>query len=112
VRVSVPKTGKRVVCRPWKETVVTRVEGTRKSHNVRVYALSTCMWCKKTKKLLEESSVEYEFEDVDLLQGAEREEMVAELKKHNPGMSFPTILVDDTVLVGYRENELKEALGL
>jgi glutaredoxin len=91
---------------------VTKVEGARKGHKVRIYALSTCMWCKKTKKLFEEGSVEYEFEDVDLLQGEEREKMLAEMKQHNPNTSFPTILVDDTVIVGYREDELKEALGL
>lgn len=89
-----------------------KVEGSRKDHNVRIYALSTCMWCKKTKKLFEECSVEYEFEDVDLLQGEEREKTVAEVKKHNPKASFPTILVDDKVILGYKEDELKEALGL
>jgi glutaredoxin len=88
------------------------VEGARKDHNVRIYALSTCMWCRKTKKLFEENSVEYEFEDVDLLQGEKRESMVAEVKQHNPNASFPTILVDDKVIVGYKEDELKEALGL
>jgi len=91
---------------------VTKVEGSRKDHNVRIYALSTCMWCKKTKKLFEENSVEYEFEDVDLLQGEEREKTVEEVKKHNPSASFPTIVVDDKVIVGFKEDALKEALGL
>ena len=91
---------------------MTRVEGTRKDHNVRIYALSTCMWCKKTKKLFEENSVKYEFEDVDLLQGEEREKTVEEVKKHNPNASFPTIVVDDKVIVGFKEDALKEALGL
>ncbi len=91
---------------------MTKVEGAKKDHRVRIFALSTCMWCKKTKKLFEEGSVEYEFEDVDLLQGEERENVLAEMKEHNPNASFPTILVDDRVIVGYKEDELKEALGL
>jgi len=70
------------------------------------------MWCKKTKKLFEENSIEYEFEDVDLLQGEEREKMVEEVKKHNPNASFPTIVVDDKVIVAFKEDALKEALGL
>ncbi len=32
-----------------------------------LYALSTCMWCKKTKKLLNELAVDYYYVDVDLL---------------------------------------------
>jgi glutaredoxin len=90
-----------------------KVEGQKKDHNVRLFALSTCMWCKKTRKFLEDSSVEYEFEYVDLLQGAERESALEEVKKHNPRATFPTVVVDDDrVVIGYKEEELKEALGL
>lgn len=89
-----------------------RVEGEKKSHDVRIYALSTCMWCRKTKKFLEENSVAYEFEDVDLLEGGEKDTVVEEVKKHNPKTTFPTILVDGKCVVGYKEDELKEALGL
>ncbi len=33
---------------------------------VKLYALSTCAWCKKTKKFLEERNVEYEGIDIHL----------------------------------------------
>jgi glutaredoxin-like protein NrdH len=89
-----------------------KVEGEKKDHNVRIYALSTCMWCRKTKKLLEENSVEYEFEDVDLLEGEARERTIEEVKKHNPPCTFPTTVVDGKAIVGYKEDALKEALGL
>jgi glutaredoxin len=89
-----------------------KVEGQKKDCDVRIFALSTCMWCRKTKKLLEENSVEYEFEDVDLLAGEEREKVLEEVKKYNPGVTFPTTVIDGKAITGFKESELKEALGL
>ncbi len=79
---------------------------------VKIYSLSTCSHCKSTKKLLDECQVEYEFEDVDLLKGEERAAILEDVKKLNPRCSFPTIIIGDKVIVGYKENEIKEALGL
>ena len=47
------------------------VAGKNKGHIV-LYALSTCPWCRKTKKLLEDLGVEYYFGDVDLMNDAEK----------------------------------------
>jgi len=79
---------------------------------VKIYSLSTCSHCKATKKLLDKCQVEYEFEDVDLLKGEERAAILEDVKKFNPRCSFPTIIIGDKVIVGYKENEIKEALGL
>ena len=35
--------------------------------DLKLFALSTCPWCRKTKQLLDELGVEYNFVDVDLL---------------------------------------------
>ena len=80
--------------------------------DVKMYTLSTCSHCKATKKFLSECNVEYEFFDVDLLEGDERKAILEDVKKLNPRCSFPTIKIGDKVIVGYKENELKEALGL
>jgi glutaredoxin-like protein NrdH len=79
---------------------------------VKVFSLSTCSHCKSTKKLLNECTVKYEFVDVDLLEGDERKAILEDIKKFNPKCSFPTIIIGDKVIVGYKENEIKEALGL
>ena len=79
---------------------------------VKIYTLSTCIHCKATKKLLNDCHVEYDFTDVDLLEGAERQAILEEVKKLNPKCSFPTIVIGDKVIVGYREEEIKKALGL
>ena len=79
---------------------------------VMIYTLSTCSHCKSTKKMLDKCNVDYDFEDVDLLKGDERKSAVEDVKKHNPNLSFPTIIIGDTVIVGFKEDEIKEALGL
>lgn len=80
--------------------------------NVQIFTLSTCGHCKSTKRLLEKLSVQFDCIDVDLLEREERKEMLENLKALNPKLSFPTILIGDKVIVGYKENEIMEALGL
>ena len=80
---------------------------------VMLYALSTCAWCKKTKRFLDENDVEYDLAYVDLLKGDEKEQVLSEVRKWNPRCSFPTIVVDDARSVaGFKEARLREVLGL
>jgi glutaredoxin-like protein NrdH len=77
-----------------------------------VYALSTCGHCRNTKKLLDENGVSYDFVDVDLLDREELKKVLEDVAKYNPQRSFPTVLIGEKVIVGYREIEILEALGL
>ncbi len=79
---------------------------------VKLYSLSTCSHCKSTKKLLGECQVKYEFTDVDLLDKSERSLILEDIKKINPQCAFPTIVIGDVVIIGYKEDQIKEALGL
>ena len=79
---------------------------------VKMYTLSTCSHCKTTKKFLHDCNVVFDAIDVDLLEGEERAAIIEEVKKLNPNCSFPTILIGDQVIVGFKENEIKGALGL
>ena len=79
---------------------------------VKMFTLSTCSHCKAAKNFLDECTVKYEFRDVDLLTGEEREAVIEEVKKLNESCSFPTIIIGDKVIVGFKEDELKEALNL
>jgi glutaredoxin len=80
--------------------------------SIKMFSLSTCSHCKSVRKLLDECTVQYEFTDVDLLEGKERKAILEDVKKFNPNCSFPTIVIGDTVIVGYKEKAIKEALGL
>ena len=88
------------------------VEGENRGHII-LYALSTCAWCKKTKRLLNEMGVEYYYVDTDLLKGKERDDVIKEIRKWNPRCSFPTTVInDDACVVGFDEAKIKEVLGL
>lgn len=56
--------------------------------------------------------VRYECTDVDLLQGEERQQTISEIRKINQRLSFPTIVIGDTVIVGNNPDEIRKALGL
>lgn len=88
------------------------VEGARRDKRVFLWALSTCMWCNKTKKLLEDNSIDYRYVFVDELRGEERERALEEVRRHNPALSFPTILIGDKCVIGFDEKRIREALGI
>jgi glutaredoxin-like protein NrdH len=89
---------------------LTHVTGKNKGA-ILLYALSTCVWCQKTRKLLDQIGVAYDFVEVDLLQGEERKKATDEVKKLNPRCSFPTLAINDQCIVGYDEEKVREALG-
>jgi glutaredoxin len=90
---------------------MTHVNGKNKGHIV-LYALSTCGWCKKTKRLLNEMGVEYYYNDVDLLEGKSKEKTLEEISRWNPACTFPTLVIDNKCIVGYQEEEIKKTIGL
>ncbi|MGA9348335.1 MAG: glutaredoxin family protein [Anaerolineae bacterium] len=89
------------------------VPGRHDEHQVVFYGLSTCVWCKRTRKFLEDQGIAFDYVYVDLLSGQEREGVMARVRRWNPGASFPTLVVDNSrCVIGYRPEEIKEALGL
>ena len=88
------------------------VAGKKSKDSVFLYALSTCPWCKKTKILLEDLSITYDYIDVDLLVGDDQNEVVAEIEAINPQGGFPTLVINKTeVIVGYKPEEITADLS-
>ena len=79
---------------------------------VKIFTLSTCSHCKATKKFLNENGITFEFIDVDQVQGTQRENILKEVAKYNPQRSFPTIIIGDKIIVGFKEDDIREALGI
>lgn len=80
---------------------------------VMLYALSTCIWCRKTKELLNNLGVEYFYIDVDLLEeGDEKEQIKKEIDKWNPSHSFPIMVINNKQGInGYNDTKIRETLG-
>jgi glutaredoxin-like protein NrdH len=90
---------------------IDKVPGKNKKHNVFLYTLSTCAWCKKTKRFLKDKGVEFEFVDVDLCDEEDLKKIKADITKRGAEMNFPLVIVDDKkLIVGFREDEIGEAL--
>jgi glutaredoxin len=90
-----------------------KVEGKNKQHAVLVYALSTCAWCKMTKKHLKENGIEYEYIDVDLASDDDHEKIRKHIISKGGEPIYPTIIVDDKIVItGFRKDKIKEALGV
>ena len=77
-----------------------------------LYSLSTCVFCDATKKMLDDLSIDYYCIQADELPEDEREKAVEELKRINPRCSFPTVVIENHVIVGYKVQEIKEKLGI
>jgi glutaredoxin len=79
---------------------------------VKIFTLSTCSHCKATKKFLHDNGIIFDYVDIDLLHGDERQKILEEVEKYNPQRSFPTIIIGDTIIIGFRESDIREALGI
>lgn len=81
-------------------------------NRIRMYTLSTCSHCKAAKQFMQNKGINFEFIDVDLLRGDEREDILQEVIKYNPHRSFPTIVIGNKIIIGFKENDILEALNL
>jgi glutaredoxin len=89
----------------------TQVDG-RDYGDVKIYALSTCGWCKKAKAYLKAHDVKYAYVDVDLLSGEQLDRARKEQHRFNPAGSFPTIIIDGKdCIVGFDEERLAARFG-
>jgi glutaredoxin len=91
---------------------VEHVNGKNKG-SVMLYALSTCGWCAKTKDLLRRMGVAFDFVYVDLLEGKDQDDAMQTVEKWNPSGSFPIVVINNSkCIIGFREQEIREAIGV
>ena len=89
-------------------------EGNNSSHDIVVYALSTCGFCKKALAFLDEKGFSYRYLHLDQLPletKTEIKKILRERFKENP--AFPFAVIDDTEhLVGFIQPDWVRTLGL
>lgn len=87
------------------------VNGPKDKGEVKLYALSTCIWCKRTKRLLDEAGVKYKYIYADLQDDNSHKELVNEMSKHVDNISFPTVVVNEEIVIeGYDEKKIRRIL--
>jgi glutaredoxin len=71
-----------------------------------------------TKKYLDEHGIDYELTEVDLLEGSPNDPATpkgaaaAEVKRLSGGTSFPVLVADEQVVVGFNKSRISQVLGL
>lgn len=86
--------------------------GEKKPGEVKVYALSTCAFCKKALKFLRENSICFSYVFVDELETGVKEKLKKDLHdKYKEDVGFPFLILDDaTVIVGFKEEKYIDLL--
>lgn len=88
-----------------------KVEGSNTKHKVFLYTLSTCGWCKKTKQLLKDKEIAYEYIDLDTCSKEDQKKAIEILKEKKIPVAFPVIVVnDDTIIQGFKKDDILEAI--
>ncbi|MDD2805121.1 MAG: glutaredoxin family protein [Elusimicrobiales bacterium] len=77
---------------------------------ITIYALSTCLWCKKTKKYFDDLKLPYETIDYDKQDDARQEQIMAEIKKDGCTGSFPFTRIGAHCVQGYDPDEFEKLL--
>lgn len=91
----------------------TKVDGTNTKNKVFLYTLSTCGWCKKTKELLKDKGVSYEFIDLDTCSKEDQKTAVEDIKSKKIPVAFPVIIInEEKIIQGFKKDDILEALGL
>jgi len=96
---------------------MVQVCGENRSHRVRIYSVSTCLPCLRTKEFLDGESVEYEYLDLDMATSDEQSEAMIEIGDHMPARGakfiFPIVIIDGYILViGYDRARLSKIFEL
>lgn len=89
------------------------VEGTKHFHDIFMFALSTCQWCKKGKRWLQERSYAYTYLDIDTLKLAVKTELKKKLRKEfDTRLTFPFLVVDKSqILPGFNPDDWEAVLS-
>jgi glutaredoxin len=92
----------------------TAVEGSKKDHEITVYALSTCGFCKRATAFLKANDCAYRIIYLDQVPLETKTEVKRILKEtYKADVAFPFATIDSkTHLVGFIEPDWKLSLGL
>ena len=92
---------------------IIKVSGNNNKHKVLMYAISTCGWCKRAKKMLNDMDVEYEYVDIDLSSWEDKQKIRQDILSRGGRLLYPTIIIDDKLLLtNPPESKLREVLEI
>ena len=92
--------------------VFTKVEGSKTDKDLVFLGLSTCGFCKRARKFLEEHGFSYSYVDIDKLDRDVRVEIKDEVRKnYTDDLLYPILLIDNSEYVkGFKKDQWAEKL--
>ncbi|MCC6503732.1 MAG: glutaredoxin family protein [Deltaproteobacteria bacterium] len=78
---------------------------------VSMYTLSTCPWCRKTKKFFTERNIPFDYIDYDLADDATQKRIIADMENHKAS-GFPYVMIESDIVEGYNPDKYTRLLGL
>jgi len=86
------------------------VEG-KKDNNVTIVTLSTCMWCKKCKRFLQDNDMKYQYVDLDKIPPKDKSKILNYLKdSYQSRIAYPFLICDNGHVVGYDQQKYEELM--
>jgi glutaredoxin len=77
---------------------------------VAMYTLSTCPWCRKTRKFFKDAGVEFNFVDYDLADETTQDRIVDEMSKQTGSIAFPFVKIENEIVQGYNPEKYRQLL--
>ncbi len=96
------------------EKYATEIDGKNgNGENILVITLSTCMWCKKCKRFLDEQEVKYKYIDVDKIDPGDKAKILDYLKEnYQERVSYPFLVCESGHVVGYDLKKYRSLLKM
>ena len=93
------------------DNLATKVEGEKDKRDIQIFTLSTCMWCKKCKRYLDEKDIKYSYIDMDKIEYRHKQQIIDFLKAtYKERVSYPFLICDSKAIVGYNPSKYDEML--
>ena len=79
--------------------------------NILIFTLSTCQWCKKCKRFLNEKKMKYRYIDVDKIDPKDKAKILDYLKStYQSRVSYPFFVCESGHVAGYNPNKYMDLL--
>jgi glutaredoxin len=78
---------------------------------VSMYTLSTCPWCRKTKKFFTERNIPFDYIDYDLADDETQKRILTDMERHGAS-AFPYVIIENDIVEGYNPDKYTRLLGL
>ncbi len=78
---------------------------------ISMYTLSTCPWCRRTKKFFTEHDVPFDFIDYDLADEETQKRIIDDMNRHKAS-GFPFVKINGDTVEGYNPERYTNLLGL